>query len=136
MPGGRPPKWTDPSQIEKQAQEYFSECVKKKKPITITGLALALDTTRETLMDYQEKDEFSDTLKRIKLRCENYAETQVFAGRNQAGAIFALKNYGWRDKQEVDHTTKGEAIGGQRMTEEQEKLIKEYEEKMKRMLIE
>ncbi len=132
MPGGRPPKWTDPKVIEKQAEDYFKECLKQKDPITITGLALALDTTRETLMDYQGKDEFSDTLKRMKLRCENYAERQVFAGRNQAGAIFALKNYGWRDKQEIDHTTGGEKITALNPT--QAAVIADAEEKLLKKL--
>jgi len=72
---------------------------------------MALNTTRETLMDYQERDKFSDAIKSVKLVCENYAEIQVFQGKNQAGAIFALKNYGWKDKQEYDHTSKGEAMG-------------------------
>lgn len=106
--GGRPPKWTDPKVIEKLGNAYFEMCEKKKLPFTITGLALALDTTRDVLMDYQEKDEFSNTIKRLKLRCENYAEQQAFMGRNQAGSIFALKNYGWKDQQSHDHTTGGQ----------------------------
>ena len=110
MPGGRPPKWTDPEVLYQQGKDFIDLCVETKQPITITGLALALNTTRETLMDYQEKDEFSDTVKRLKLYCENYAENQVFVGKNPAGAIFSLKNYGWKDKHEVDHTSKGEKI--------------------------
>lgn len=79
--------------------KYFDECVKTEQPFTITGLALALDTTRETLLDYQKKPEFSDTIKRGKTRVENYAEQRLYAG-SPTGAIFALKNFGWSDKQE------------------------------------
>ena len=105
MPGGRPPKWTDPKVIETIGNDYFKMCTKKKLPYTISGLALALETTRQTLMDYQEQDEFTDTIKALKLRCENFAEQQAFIGKNQAGSIFILKNHGWKDQQNVDHTT-------------------------------
>lgn len=86
-------------QVDKNGKEYY-------KPITITGLALALDTTRETLMDYQNKDEYSYTIKKAKLRCENFAEENLFMGKSPTGSIFALKNYGWSDKTEHEH--KGE----------------------------
>ena len=111
MPGGRPPKWTDPKVIEEQGMKFFAQRRKENRPLTITGLALAWDTTRDVLMDYQEKDQFSYTIKKLKAYCEDYAEEQALSGSNQAGSIFALKNYGWKDKQEIDHTT-----GGDKMT--------------------
>jgi len=83
----------------------------QSKPYTVTGLAVALDTTRDTLIDYQKKDEFSDTIKRAKEMCHQYAEDSLFIGKNPIGAIFNLKNnYGWQDKQEVDHTSKEKRI--------------------------
>lgn len=107
---GRPPKWTSKEEIEARIEDYFEYRAKNNLPFTITGLALALDTTRELLCDYENKDEFSDTIKRAKMRCEDYAETQLFTGKNQAGSIFALKNYGWRDQQNIDHTSGGKPI--------------------------
>jgi hypothetical protein len=100
-PGGRPLKFKSPEEILKKAEQYFRECRKQKRPITITGLALALDTSRETLMKYEGRPEFADAVKKVKLVCENYAETQLY-GRNPTGAIFALKNYGWIDKKEIE----------------------------------
>ena len=72
------------------------------KPLTITGLAIALGTYRETLMNYQEKDdEFFDTVKKAKQRIENaYEKRLIKYGRS--GDIFALKNFNWTDKQEVE----------------------------------
>lgn len=71
-------------------------------PYTITGLALALGTTRDLLIDYEEKDGFSDTIKEAKIKCHNFAELNLF-GANATGPIFNLKNnYGWKDKSEVD----------------------------------
>jgi hypothetical protein len=77
--------------------------LKAGEPLTITGLAIALETSRETLMNYEKKDEFFDAVKSIKLVCENYAE-RALLGKNPTGPIFALKNYGWRDKREIEHT--------------------------------
>lgn len=103
MAGGRPPKFKSPEDMQKAIDAYFADCEAKELPLTVTGLALALDTTRETIMDYQEKDEYSDTIKRAKLRVQNYAEKRLF-GNNATGPIFALKNFGWSDKQE-QHVT-------------------------------
>jgi hypothetical protein len=119
MTAGRPLKFKTVEELEKAIQAYFDEVAKDfqkdsngiihQAPLTITGLALALDTTRQTLMDYQERDEFTDTVKRAKTVIENYAEKRLF-GNNATGAIFALKNFGWKDKTEQDITSKGEAI--------------------------
>lgn len=103
MAGGRPLKFESPEQIEKAASEYFEMCKKDKLPLTMTGLAIALDTDRQTLVNYGNKEEFFDTIKRIKLVVENFAESCLFDGKNTAGVIFNLKNnYGWVDKQEID----------------------------------
>ena len=65
-------------------------------PYTITGLALALDTSRETLLEYEERPEFVDTIKKAKVKCENFAEQMLFS-TTPTGSIFNLKNnYGWK----------------------------------------
>lgn len=133
MPGGRPPKWTDPKVIEKIGMAFFEQRRKEKRPLTITGLALALDTTRDVLMDYQEKDEFSNTIKRLKAFCEEYAEENALIGTNQAGSIFALKNYGWKDRQEIDHSNKGEKFEPM-SPDVAKKLEAVYEEAMRKEL--
>ncbi len=128
--GGRPRKFSSVSGLESKARKYFNECLVKEEPITITGLAINLGTTRETLMDYESgkyddvscgifaegidsstQKKFSDAIKKIKQVCQHYAEVQMYEKNNPAGAIFALKNYNWSDKQEIDMTTKGEKLG-------------------------
>ena len=138
MPGGRPCKFGDLAELQSAIDAYFDSCyanviVKDKdghacidedgnitremqqvEPFTITGLALALDTSREVLMDIETQTsagyskEFSDTIKRAKLRCQQFAESHMFTARNPAGAIFALKNYGWRDIQDINHNIGGD----------------------------
>ena len=71
-------------------------------PYTVTGLALALETNRETLINYESRDEFFDTIKKAKLKIENYLE-QNLNSTSPTGTIFNLKNnYGWKDKTEQD----------------------------------
>jgi len=80
-------------------------------PYTITGLALALDTSRETLLEYEERPEFVDTIKKAKDKCHNFVENSLLTS-NPTGAIFNLKNnYGWKDKNETDLTSNGETLG-------------------------
>lgn len=111
MTVGRPLKFKTVEELEKAIQAYFDEVAQDfqkdangiihQAPLTITGLALALDTSRKVLMEYEERDEYSNTVKRAKTVVENYAEKRLF-GSNATGAIFALKNFGWKDKNEVD----------------------------------
>lgn len=100
---GQPPKFNSAEELQRKINVYFTECEEKELPYTITGLCLALDITRQTLLNYQDKDEFFDTIKKAKMKCEDYAEKQLFTGKNVAGVIFNMKNnYGWVDKQEKD----------------------------------
>lgn len=105
-PGGRPLKFKSVEELQEKIDGYFSLCATDKEPITITGLALALDTTRDLLVNYGKKDEFSDTIKKAKLKVENEYEKRLVK-RGSSGDIFALKNFGWSDKQEVENSFKG-----------------------------
>jgi len=75
--------------------------LKLKERYSITGLALALDTSRQTLVEYEEKDEFIDTIKKAKLMVENQYE-QALQRQGRSGDIFALKNFDWKDKTETE----------------------------------
>lgn len=71
------------------------------KPFTISGLAVALNTSRQTLINYQNKDKYFDTIKKAKDICEAFAEENLYKGGGQvAGIIFSLKNgyEGWKDE--------------------------------------
>lgn len=105
-PGGRPLKFQSVDHLQEKITEFFAQCDLIGDPYTITGLALALDTTRQGLINYENRDEFYDTIKLAKARCENYAEKKLFAA-SPSGAIFALKNYDWTDKQDLN-------LGGQK----------------------
>lgn len=99
--GGRPPKYTEAEEMQKKIDKYFIECDLNKKPYTITGLGLALDMSRQDLINYSKKEKFFDTIKKAKMRVENYLEERLINDSSATGIIFNLKNnYGWKDKQE------------------------------------
>lgn len=100
---GRPLKYNSVDEMQKDIDNYFKYCDENKKPYTVSGLANALDMTRQSLLNYEEKEEFFDTIKRAKSKIEQFAEESLFIGSNTAGVIFNLKNnYNWKDKQEIE----------------------------------
>lgn len=131
MNGGRPPKYADAQALVDKITQFFEWCkgeshketisVKEKDdsgqlvdvdkevsvwdryPETpnITNLALFLGfESRQSFYDYGAQEEFSYTIKRAKLVIENYYENHLL-GKESTGAIFALKNFGWKDKVEL-----------------------------------
>lgn len=100
MPAGRPKIWDSPEEFEASVDKYFEE---DKSP-TWTGLAIHLGfESRQSLQDYKERPEFSYPIKKALLRIEKKYEEAMM--KQPAGAIFALKNFGWTDKQEIDQKT-------------------------------
>jgi hypothetical protein len=96
----RPLKYKDVKSLDKHIEGYFKDAEAKGRPLTISGLALALGTTRQTLLEYEQRDEFIDTIKRAKLRIENWTEEQLFTSPRTAGVIFNLtNNFSWTNKQ-------------------------------------
>lgn len=81
-----------------QMQE--KEWTRFPEPPTITGMALFLGfTSRERFYAYQDKPEFESVVAKIRTRIEYEYEKRLNAN-NPTGAIFALKNMGWRDREE------------------------------------
>lgn len=100
---GRPRIISSPEEFESRADAYFAECAEQDRPPLITGLALALGfANKQSLYDYEARDEYSVPVKRARTYVESVLEYRLH-GANAAGAIFALKNFGWRDTQEVTH---------------------------------
>lgn len=77
----------------------------KQQPYLITGLALALGTSRETLLEYEEREGYVDTIKAAKDKCQWFTEHNLNTAPNATGSIFSLKNnYGWKEKAEVENS--------------------------------
>lgn len=101
---GRHKKYETVEAIEAAIEEYFTPGPRVK---TVTGLALHLGfTSRQAILNYEDDPKFIDAIKTAKLRVENQYEEALFS-KNPAGAIFALKNFGWSDKQETETKLSG-----------------------------
>ncbi len=137
-PVGRPPKYKSVEEIEQKIEAYFKSCegeplkdrdgtvladkygapiIVGKRPPTVTGLALALGfSTRQSLLNYQGKKEFVDTITRAKSFVEKYAEERLFDREGVQGAKFSLINKfkGWSEKPEDDGSSRGTENDAQR----------------------
>lgn len=112
---GRPPVYESDKALKQKIEEYFNSLIDDEtqqyitRP-TMTGLALFLGyASRQSMYDNAKKEEFSYIITRaqqvIAMSYEEMLLTKV-----SSGAIFALKNMGWKDKVETDITSKGNEL--------------------------
>ena len=123
---GRPPMFETVEEMQEKIDAYFEECKGRiltdkdgdivydkygmpiyvdVRPLTVTGLALALGfNSRQTLLNYQAKPAFVDTITRAKAKVEQYAEERLYDKDGANGAKFSLANNfeGWKEKQHIE----------------------------------
>jgi hypothetical protein len=103
--GGRPRKYKNANDLRKEIIKYFQYCADSYAAPTISGLSLFCGfESRQSFYDYAKSDKFSYTIEKARLVIEAVYESKLH-GTNPAGAIFALKNMGWNDKQQIEDTT-------------------------------
>lgn len=108
MLGGRPRHFQDAEELQKRVDEYFDQAEK----VTLTGLALFLGfESRQSVYDYEKDGRFSYTIKKARLKVENYYEEHLLSDK-ATGAIFALKNFGWVDNKNVNITNEKPIFNG------------------------
>jgi len=121
----RPLKFKSPEELDSKIQEYYKYCdsrVLKRKfdrdgnvteevtaPYTLSGLAVFLDVSRDTIHEYlhNEKKPFSDIIKKAYDVIINSAEEDLLTTSTPTGRIFWLKNVdpkNFKDKQETEFT--------------------------------
>ena len=128
-PVGAPPKYKNSAEMQEKIDAYFVDCEGEllqdangapvldkygneiylhQRPPTVTGLALALGfASRKSLLEYQGKQEFVNTITRAKARCEKYSEERLFDRDGTNGAQFSLKfNFGWDNKEKKTEENK------------------------------
>lgn len=101
---GQPRKYKTPEELEQAVDKYFEITPEARQ--TITGIALYLGfVSRQSFYDYEELEGYSYIIKKARLMVENsYEQTLRSKDIPATGSIFALKNMGWRDRQEVENT--------------------------------
>ena len=97
--GGRPLDFPEPQDLADAINEYLKNT--EMEEWTVTGLALSIGSSRTVVDDYAKRDGYKDIVTKAKLCIENAYELSL-RKTGRTGDIFALKNFGWVDKTEVD----------------------------------
>ena len=119
--GGRPPLFKTVKEIEIKIEDYFNYCdnriktiysdktgddiqISDPEPYTMSGLAYYLGMDRQTLLNYNNKEQFFDTIKKAKSRVEMNLDARMNDKSTfTPGQIFNAKNnFGWKDQSEHD----------------------------------
>ena len=100
--GGAPLKFETPEELKELMEGYFDAT--DPEEWTVTGLALKVGS-KQLLNDYEKREGYDYLVKEAKLLVENGYEIDLKKS-GRAGTIFALKNFDWKDKSEVDSSVK------------------------------
>lgn len=102
---GRPKLYNSKEEMQEIIDSYFSLCDQLERPYTMSGLANALNMSRQSLINYSKDEEFFDTIKKARAEVEQQLEENALMGKaNSTFTIFNLKNnYGWRDSVEINN---------------------------------
>lgn len=119
----RPKKYETEEELQYVINDYFRSCMKPVlnarqqpvkdpisgdyifefiRPFTMSGLAEALDMSRQTLLNYSSDERFFDTIERARRKVERFTEEKLFEKETCNGSKFSLSNnFGWSEKNET-----------------------------------
>lgn len=92
-------KYKTPKQLEKKIDEYFENT--PLELYTISGICLWLQIHKDTFYEYAKRDGYKEIIDMARLKIE-YSYELDLRTKGRAADIFAMKNFGWKDKQETD----------------------------------
>lgn len=101
----KPLKWETPEELIDLINVYLE--ITPIEEYTVTGLCLSIWASKQLLIDYEKRDWFKEIVKEAKLIVENSYELSLRKNW-RTWDIFALKNFWWIDKQEIDQNIKAE----------------------------
>ena len=109
-PVGRPLKYESPEALQAALNNYFDTAEANGKPFKITDMCIYIGFTKDMLKDYENREEFSYSVKMAKLRVESQYEDRLIE-RGNSGDILGIKNFGWTDRIETVNKTSMEITG-------------------------
>lgn len=98
-------KYKTPKAMERRLDAYFANT-----PIeqwTVTGLCLALKINKDTFYEYAKREGYSEVIDWARLQVEHSYELSM-RKYGRSADIFAMKNFGWKDKIETENELKSE----------------------------
>lgn len=97
-------KYKNAEELQNNINLYFECCNQYARPYTVSGLALFLGITTQTLRNYEKNfvdTEYSEIIQIAKQRIEEYAEKSLYDSRSSGGAKYVLENnFDWNTKNE------------------------------------
>lgn len=112
--GGRPPKLSSPEELQEKFLEWKQLLgmggAKYGEVPDVEGFCDHIDSYRDLFSEYEKKEEYSDTIKRIK-NWIYYRKKQLAMVNKMNATIFifdAKNNFGYVDKTEVDQSVSGQ----------------------------
>ena len=121
-----------PQSLQKEVDAFFAYCEKKPKIPLLEGLAVYLKTSYQTLSNYSKREGYAEIMAEARLKIAENLVTRGLEGEfSSAITQLVLKNHhGYKDKQEIDHTSNGETLGaaGSRLTDINKLIQKQREE--------
>ena len=101
---GQIKKYKTGQELSEAIDKYFDTVPVNEQ--TRAGLFVFLGITKPTWYSYEKQEEFREVIEFATLRLESKYELQLNE-KSRPGDIFALKQYGWTDKQEVENKMSG-----------------------------
>ena len=72
------PRIESPAEMERLVEEYVTKCHEEEEPLTLTGMILHLGlSSRQSLDQYGERPEFTDSVEKAKLLIENQYQRKL-----------------------------------------------------------
>jgi hypothetical protein len=111
-------------------KSFFDLTIEYGQPLTITGMALFAGMDREYLNNMALHGRSGDStlpkelyfLMDCRKFVENYNEFAAHKKQNPAGPIFILKNFGWKDKFEIEASSTQGALTEQEREAAQKRI--------------
>ena len=88
--------------FEDRAEEYFKNCEEDGIKPTFAKLIIHIGfRSKSSFYKYRQDPLYAEICEWCRLMIEGEYEQQLANGRGDGGVVFALKNFGWKDKQEI-----------------------------------
>lgn len=103
MPKGKALKYSKPDLLLKRGLEYIQQRNKEKKPVLYSGMLLWLGLSRSSFLEYGKRRGYGEIVDTLKTYIQKDYEELLHSGK-PVGAIFALKQFGWKDEEVATNT--------------------------------
>ena len=106
-------KFKTPEDMAVAIEAYIQACEAGDELPMITGLCIHIGLcSKQSFYEYEHYDDgaYGDSVKRGRLYVEMAYERHMHREGGHAGPIFALKNFGWTDKSELEIGGSGEPL--------------------------